>query len=140
MVKKGLNSRSFTLTEMLVVIIIIGVLATLATNYYGTFREKSFDKEAQANLILVAAAEKIYRMENNQDEYIGCVTTSEVNTNLKLSISAETSAWDYQVRLSADAGGSPRKDFCAQAARKPDGTRYWSMTPADNQPVDQSCP
>jgi len=85
--------------EMIVVILIIGILATLGLTHYGAYKEKTLDREAQANLRLIIAAERIYRMEISR--YFpydgGTVTAIEtaggINPNLRLSLTEQN--WDY---------------------------------------------
>jgi prepilin-type N-terminal cleavage/methylation domain-containing protein len=126
--------RSFTLIELVIVIIIIGILATLATTQYGGAREKAVDKEAISNLKLIQSAEKIYRMESNNNTYYppaGSANTTDINTNLKLSLSAGTNRyWDY----TAYANGT------GAATRYPGASRTWTLPiDAENATCTGTC-
>ncbi|MFH0917606.1 MAG: type II secretion system protein [Candidatus Omnitrophota bacterium] len=82
------KTRGFTLAEILVVVVIIGTLAALAWPNYSAIKEKALNKEANASLALIRAAEKIYKME--QGYYYPYLTTTNVianiNSFLKLSL------------------------------------------------------
>ena len=97
---------------MLVVIIIIGILASLALPGFGRTKERTLGKEAQANLKLIAVAEKIYRMESEDQAYVDCVcscsgTDCSTNTcnndstpygcNYLLKLSLNPNNWTYSV-------------------------------------------
>ena len=56
----------FTLTELLIVVIIIGILATLALPMLVKTMEKAKLGEAASNLNLIRTGEKIYFLEYNQ--------------------------------------------------------------------------
>ena len=77
--------------EIMVVIIILGVLATIAVPLFRTPRERVFDNEAKTNLKLIQAAEKIFRYDFGiYYPSPHCVTISSmdaVNDNLKLDLS-----------------------------------------------------
>lgn len=105
----------FTLQEMLVVIIIIGILAILALSQYGSGKERALDKEAIANLKLVSAAERIYRMEANfyypytGDSGTGTTGITNINTYLRLSLPAGTNRnWDYYIYSGGTSGFDAR--------------------------------
>ena len=55
-------SKGFTLLEILITVIIIGILSAIAIPNYTKSRERSLDKEAQIVLNLIHAAEKMHYM------------------------------------------------------------------------------
>ncbi|MFY9402226.1 MAG: prepilin-type N-terminal cleavage/methylation domain-containing protein [Candidatus Omnitrophota bacterium] len=91
------KKHSFTLIEVLVVIVIIGILAAVAVPNFIKTKYNALSKEAVSNIKLIAAAEKIYKLENNV--YISCSNAANCNALLKLDLI--TSNWNYRVTLSA---------------------------------------
>ena len=118
---KKLIKKAITLLEILVVVVIIGILATLAVPNFNRMRERALDREAEANLRLIEAAEKIYLMEYIQ--YWACNDTTEVNNNLRLNIPIGRN-WNY----STDDSGT------GTAARNITGGRTWTLA-IDGDPV-----
>jgi prepilin-type N-terminal cleavage/methylation domain-containing protein len=93
-----MKNKSFTLLELIVVIIIIGVLATLGVAHYRVIQEQASGQEAVANLILIANAERIFRMENGFYYPSPAATQTAVdviNTNLRLTLNERV--WDYWI-------------------------------------------
>jgi prepilin-type N-terminal cleavage/methylation domain-containing protein len=129
--------RSFTLVELLIVVVIVGVLTTLAVTQYGSVKERTLSREAIANLKLITAAERIYGME--YDGYYPVSTQDDINLNLRLSVNERN--WDYAVSTS---GGN----FTATADRQGTGgyldcqyTFTDADIAADRDPVPNvSCP
>lgn len=123
--------KAFTLIEVLIVLVILGILSTIAVAHYGGYRENAYDRDAQANLKLIAAGERIAKMESSDGAYIIC-TSANLNDNLNLNI-PDSGAWVYTVPA-ADASS-----FCAQATRSSGTVRYWKITQGDTDAVSGSC-
>jgi len=95
-----LKRKSLTLVEILVVVVIIGTIAALAWPNYVAIKEKALNKEANASLALIRAAEKIYRLE--QGFYFPYVASTgviaDINNYLKISLSENaTRSWTVNV-------------------------------------------
>jgi prepilin-type N-terminal cleavage/methylation domain-containing protein len=101
--------KALTLIELMVVVIIIGVLATLGITQFSRPRERMIENEAKATLKLIAAAQKVYRMEMGR--YINATNTTRVNEQLRLRI-GNSSNWNYTVDI--NPGGT---QFRANATR-----------------------
>ncbi|MDD5165918.1 MAG: prepilin-type N-terminal cleavage/methylation domain-containing protein [Candidatus Omnitrophica bacterium] len=107
------RKSAFTLLELLVVILIIGIIAAIAWPNYIAMKEHEHDREAAANLRLIMAAEKVYRMETNL--YYDAGDTTGVNDNLRLALPTGTTAiWGYKTVV--DNTSDP-KLCCTQADR-----------------------
>ncbi len=127
--KSNRKPRGYNLIEIIIVVIIIGILVTFAMPQFAKTRERAFDNEAKANLRLMQAAEKIYKMEIG-GYYGPSNVIAAINTNLKLSLPA-TSKWNYSVAASGDA-----------SAVRTTGDRTWSLGIAADDPgcVGAGCP
>lgn len=90
----------FTLIELIVVVIVIGILATMAIPQYLKATERALSAKAKNNLGLIAQAEKLYRAEN--DTYVGAGSAAELSTNglqnyVELNDINGDSKWTYVV-------------------------------------------
>lgn len=130
------GEKGVTLIEMLIVIIIVGVLAALALPNFGPFKEKTLEREVKASLSLIRAAEKIYRMENSYycpDSGTGTIFTSDINTNLKLSLPTGTPNWDYKIVSTGP------DNFSARARRVTDASNVWCIDEDSEDPYKAGC-
>ena len=93
------KENGFTLLQVLIVIIIVGILAALGYINYTKIQESSFDKEAQSDLILINSAEQIYYTENNNAAYgqPPLNSNSGLNAFLNLSLPSVNSNWNYRI-------------------------------------------
>jgi prepilin-type N-terminal cleavage/methylation domain-containing protein len=76
------NNRAFTLMEMLVVVLIIGVIASVAIPSYSLHIERVRSSEGVQSLTALLAAQKRYQLENS--------VYSTTLANLDLDIAAST--------------------------------------------------
>ena len=60
------DQRGFSLIEVLVVIVMIGVLAGIAISQYASYRARSFDGRVAAAIRGVATSEEAYYAENHE--------------------------------------------------------------------------
>lgn len=119
----------FTLLEMMIVIVIIGILATLAVYQFAGPRSAALEKEVKANLKLIAAAERIYRMEVGT--FINATNTTNANALLRLMLpGGEKPNWNYTV-TNADVDS-----FNATAVGGDGRTFYITESDIDQEPKE----
>ncbi|MFH0918013.1 MAG: prepilin-type N-terminal cleavage/methylation domain-containing protein [Candidatus Omnitrophota bacterium] len=131
----------FSLLEVMVVVIIIGILATFAIPHYAKTQENGLDNEAKANLVLIQAAENLYKSERNSFYPVSGVEAvhAKLNSYLSVNLPLTGSKWDYSVRVTPAAGANPAK-ACAQATRNSGPKiRSWHIWDVDNAPVIDTC-
>ena len=102
--------KAFTLIELIIVVVVIGILAIIAYPIYITAKERALDKEAIANLKLIQKAEGFFKMDNaayypTTGGSDACITT--IDQNLKLDIPKGTGrSWNYTVTNSSSTGAN----------------------------------
>ena len=130
-VYRSLSScTGLTLIEILVVIIISVVLATIVISNFNSRKEQAFDKEATISLGQMSAAEKLCYVERDA-YYPGAGNESNINNindNLKLDLVEDN--WDYK----CDSTG------CVQATRIGGVLRNWRLRINEGDPVSGTCP
>jgi len=83
----------FTLVELIVVVIVIGILATLAVPQYLKATERAKIAKAKNALGLIAQGQKLYRADN--DGYISGADDATLGSYIELSnVDADTD-WTY---------------------------------------------
>ena len=120
--KIGRTKRAFTLAEILIVIVIIGILASIALpNYYKTI-ERSHLRDAENNLMAIHAANRIFFTETG--DYWpngGPFYLTDINNNLRLSIVAN--GFTYFC-----LGSAPLNFYVCVADRDPAATPRYRVT------------
>lgn len=134
-------SGGFNLTELMIVVLIIGILAAIAVPNYVRTQERAKVQEAVVALKLIRAGEEIYQGEYGafygpDDDFGETSTPGTANTNLRLDLN-ETD-WDYEI-IAADASS-----FTATADRTGGGydTCVYTITESAADPSISSgtCP
>ena len=92
--KMAREKKGFTLIELIAVVIVVAILAGLSLGKYEKATERTMDEEAKAALILIQAAQNIYRQKN--DVYYESDNEADINANLSLNLILGN--WDYKTR------------------------------------------
>ena len=124
--------RAFTLLELLMVIVIVGILATFAVPNYWRTHLRVLEREAQPMLSLIQAAERVRQLEGGS--YLVCNSNTECNSLLSLELPTGSPYWNYTVPVTA-GGASP--GFCAEAAHAGGAASFHICTAGD--PLGGGC-
>ena len=92
------DNKGFTLLEIVIVIIIIGVLAGLALPQYVGYVERTRAAEAMNAIGAIKVAETDYKLRTGSYKY--CANNVDVNTHLGVMLS--TRYWNYVANYSGD--------------------------------------
>ena len=114
-IRKHLNNRAFTLTEILITIVILGVIAGLATPTYFKSVEQSRVNEATVNLNAIYMAQKIYALNNSGNFWNGGANPAVATINSTLNIDINPQYYPV-ISITAANGGNP-KTFTATVMR-----------------------
>jgi prepilin-type N-terminal cleavage/methylation domain-containing protein len=118
-----MKRKGFTLVEVLIVVIIIGILAAIGIPQFATSIEKAKGGEARAGLGHIQTAEKVYFAEYEAYCPItGNSAVDSVDMSATLDIVLTQKYWTFDVTLDGtnELGGSA--PYVATATRKSGGT------------------
>jgi len=124
--------------ELLLVVLIVGILTAIALPQYNKAKERAIGREAIANLKLITAAEKIYRLEANAYFPVGAGSENDIgqiNDYLRLAIpEAGSRNWDYEVS-STDSSATASRTGGAYS-----GCVYTMVFSGEEPSPNESCP
>ena len=92
-----MSRKSFTLLELMLVVVIVGIIATFAIPGYLGVRQRAEQRQASTQLRLIQTAEKVIFLEN--DAYSFCA--GFVACNAALDLDLPNDGWTYNVTLIA---------------------------------------
>jgi len=103
------KNNAFSLVELIVAIVVIGILVAIAVPNYNKAKERALVKEAISNLNIVAASEKIYYVEHST--YTECANTAACNEAFHLQLDGTN--WKYRAEINGNG-----TQYNAYATRK----------------------
>ena len=123
--------KGFTLLELMLVVIIVGIIATFAIPGYFGVKQRAEGRQASTQLRLIHTAEKIKFLEN--DLFVPCIGFVACNDPINgLDLDLPDDGWTYSVSV---AGST----FSATAvATNPVGCKY-TMTQASSAITPAGC-
>jgi len=92
--------NGFTMLELLMVVIIIGILATIALPQYMSFVEKARAAEAMTTIGALRTAENLYKLEN------GTYSPNVADLTITVPTSGSATYWTYSVSGGSETGFS----------------------------------
>lgn len=122
----------FTLIELMVVVVIVGILAAIAVPTFTNTKEKTLDREAIAALQLMKAANKLYYARNEFYFPSSGTVTALTSINGNLSLALNDSNWQYSVQWITST------NFRVNASRV-GGARSWSAQAATDPTCSGTC-
>lgn len=111
--KRARKEKGFTLLELVVVIIVIGILATIGLTQYTKMAERGRGAEARSILGSLRSAEEFYRTENNA--YTGTLNQLAVDVPAACQV---THYFSYAVALAGN-GFTATATRCTTGGKNP---------------------
>ncbi|NQT96030.1 MAG: prepilin-type N-terminal cleavage/methylation domain-containing protein [Candidatus Omnitrophica bacterium] len=118
--------RGFSLVEVLIVVLILGILTTLVMPQFAAMKERVRVAEALINISAVKQAVELYRCENSSWPTTAARTADELRTATRLDTDIEDGDWVYRYVLNLNIFPTSPADaeWMILAIRDASGTQY----------------
>ena len=116
MINRAKNQKGFTLVELMVVVVIIGVLVAIAIPLYNNATASAKDNTQAANIRIIEGAVEQYKAINNKETYDGGAVAAGIDdaTWAAHALSSYMAEWPKSpgtYALSADGVLTTTKDW-----------------------------
>jgi prepilin-type N-terminal cleavage/methylation domain-containing protein len=118
-----MRRKSFTLLELIIVIVIVGILATLGLTQYGKMVERSRGAEARSILGDLRKAAKAYQLENGNLTNLANVNLNLGTGNTEIPTSCRNShyfGYAFTVNSALGSNVTFRATRCSSGGKTPD--------------------
>ena len=99
------RAKGFTLVELVIVIVIVGILSIVAVPIYRGYTRKAMASEGKSLLGTIQTSQKVYFAEFAS--YLGVATATNIHT--LLDVDARSNKYFTNFKISVDGSGSTAK-------------------------------
>lgn len=90
------KNKAFTFMELMTVVVVIGILITMAAPGLSRMKERTNERIGLSTLGMIADAERQYRLKNDTRQYIACADTDQCQDVLEMDL-GDGVEWEYSV-------------------------------------------
>jgi prepilin-type N-terminal cleavage/methylation domain-containing protein len=119
-----MNQKGFTLIELMIVVVIIGILSAIAIPKFTAIREQANEASCLSNLHALANAEAIYYAYNSTYGLIGNIGNSDILANAELLV-CPTSNLNYTIAHNGEHYSVPCPNAAPNHGSVADGISSW---------------
>jgi prepilin-type N-terminal cleavage/methylation domain-containing protein len=120
LVKEEKKLHAFTLVELIITVVIIGILASVSIVKYGPVSEKARSAEAYSVLARIASAENVYRLEYNV--YTSTMNNLDIDAPVSNNFTYEVTSTNLESGYASAKGISGRANnsygMCLKSGKK----------------------